>query len=65
MRAPSLSLALDEPKATDAAFSVSGITYLADKALNAGARHITIDFTPVGFKVYGHAPASDKQSVFG
>jgi hypothetical protein len=38
---------------------VSGITYLVDKTLDAAARHITIDATPVGFKVFGHAQASD------
>jgi Fe-S cluster assembly iron-binding protein IscA len=46
-------MALDAPKETDVTFVVGGFDYLVDRDLLERIQPLTIDFTPVGFKVTG------------
>lgn len=46
-----MAMALDELKDTDQIFEIGGFQYIVDKAFMEQAKPITVDFTPMGFKV--------------
>ncbi|WP_321492528.1 IscA/HesB family protein [uncultured Desulfobacter sp.] len=48
---PSLAMALDEKKETDAVFSFDGVDYVMDKALLEEASPVDIDFEGMGFNI--------------
>ena len=46
-------MALDAPKVTDVTFVVGGFDYLVDRDVLERIQPLTIDYTPLGFKVTG------------
>ena len=48
---PSLAMALDAQKATDAVFEIDGFTYIVDQDFIKKVKPIKVDFLTNGFKV--------------
>ncbi len=48
---PSLAMALDEKKETDAVFTFDGVEYIMDKDLLEKADPVDIDFAETGFRL--------------
>nr|WP_320193918.1 IscA/HesB family protein [uncultured Desulfobacter sp.] len=48
---PSLAMALDEKKETDAVFTFDGVEYIMDKDLLEKASPVDVDFEVTGFRI--------------
>lgn len=57
-----MALALDEPKESDKVFDVDGFQFIVDQAFGEQIQPITIDFSPMGFRIMANIDLSNCSS---